>query len=532
MAVALGWDTAREPDEVLASRLLVAVRPGPKHEEPGETEGLLRPHRAQIESWLAGGGDQQRPLRLTKVHTLLRRRGVWVPYSSLHRFAKKHCGFGRQRATVRMVEPSPGELAEVDFGYLGLIPYPETGRRRKLWALIVTLCHSRHQYVHFTHSMKLADLIDGLEDAWEFFGGVTARVVLDNMRNAITRADHYDPTFQRTFAEYALHRGFVIDPAPVAMPTGKPKVERNVSYLRDNFFAGEDWRDRDHVQREAISWCLGTAGTRRHGTTQKPPLVVFEEIEKRVLKPLATARFDTPEWAGCTVHPDHHIQFRKALYSAPHRYLGRKVTVRGDRALVRIYRRGELIKTHPTQSPGGRSTDYNDYPQEQTAYALRDPQRLIRQACARGVSIGSFTRQLLSGTFPWAKLRQAQKLMRLTDKYGAQRVDRACRRALAFDLINVRRLERIIHHGLEDEATSSAVEQKVLPLEAKFLRPADSFTHHPHKEEDHHGDQDVTEDRPEEAAPLGGDDHVARSHGLRSQDKARTPGRPGVDPAG
>jgi hypothetical protein len=412
------------------------------------------------------------------------------------------------------------------------VPNPEADRRRKLWALIVTLCHSRHQYVHTTHSMKLADLIDGLEDAWEFFGGVVARLVLDNLRDAVTRAHRYDPVFQRTFAEYAAHRGFIIDPAPVAMPTGKPKVERNVSYLRDSFFAGEDWRDRDHVQREVITWCLSTAGTRRHGTTQKPPLALFERVEKCALRPLVGERFDTPEWAECLVHPDHHVQFLKAIYSVPHEYLGREVTVRGDRALVRIYRRGELIKTHPTQPPGGRSTDYNDYPQEQTAYALRDPQRIIRRARARGQSIGNFARQLLSGTFPWAKLRQAQKLLRLTEKYGAQRVDLACRRALAFDLINVHRVERIIHHGLEDEAIPDVGDQQVLALPARFLRPAESFTHRPPQEENHDDrDQAIPENRSQEAPPLGPAPDSARPGSLRPQNETRTTGLPRTDPA-
>jgi transposase len=486
IARALDWDPdEQEPDEDLARQILDRVRPGPKTSGPGETEQRLLPHLDQIRNWLdVEGPGKKRGLRLTKVHILLARQGVDVPYSSLHRFAVKYCRFGQKRMTVRMADVAPGELAEIDFGYLGLIPDPETGRRRKLWALIVTLVFSRHAYVHTTHSQKLADVIDGIEDAWEFFGGVPARVTPDNMRTAITRADRYDPVFQRTFEEYALQRGFIVDPTPPGSPTAKPHVERAVPYLRDSFFAGETWLDRDHVQREAIRWCLQTAGTRRHGTTQKSPLAVFEAVEKQALKPLAGDRFDTPAWAECKVHPDHHVQFQKALYSVSTQYLGKQVTVRGDRALVRVYHRGELIKTHPTQAPGGRCTDYEDYPQEKTAYAMRDPERLIRQARQQGTHIGRFAQALLAGTFPWAKLRQAQKLIRLADKYGAVRLDRACRRALAFDLINVRRLERIIHHALEGDTAAPTGEVQSLFDNPKFLRPAGSFTHPTQQEEE------------------------------------------------
>ena len=99
----------------------------------------------------------------------------------------------------------------------------------------MTLGYSRHQYVHVTFSQKIPDLIEGLEDAWTFFGGCVGRVVVDNLKPAVTKADRYDPIFARTFEDYARYRGFVIDPAPPYMPTGKPIVERAVPYVHENF---------------------------------------------------------------------------------------------------------------------------------------------------------------------------------------------------------------------------------------------------------------------------------------------------------
>jgi hypothetical protein len=479
----LGWNSKEQPpDEALASRVLEKLAPGSKEGGAGETERLLLPHLPRIQDWLAVE-ESRRGLTLTKVHRLLDRQGVVVPYSSLHRFATTHCGFGRKRITVRVADVAPGELAEVDFGRLGLVYDPLRERRRVAHALIVTLVHSRHQYVHVTFSQKLPDLIDGLEDAWEFFDGVVARLVIDNMKTAITRPDRYDPFFQRTFEEYAQHRGFVIDAAAAYHATGKPHVERAVPFVRENLFRGEAWLDLAHLQREAIRWCLDPAGTRIHGTTRRRPLVVFEEIEKPALRPLAGARFDTPAWAEPKVHPDHHIQFQKAIYSVPTCYVGKTVTVRGDRALVRIFHKGQLIKTHPTQEPGGRSTDYDDYPDELTPYALRDPNRIIDQARKLGPKTGRFMQELLAGDFPWAKLRQGQKLLRLTHKYGRDRVETACARALAFDLVNVRRVERIVLDGLEPSPETETPQPRVLPLPARFLRPPGSFTHHPDPKE-------------------------------------------------
>lgn len=162
---------------------------------PGDSEADLLAHQERTRQWLTPPPGEKRGLRLSKVHELLIRHGVRVPYSSLQRFAIKHCGFAeRRQVTVRMAECEPGDLAEVDFGRLGHVPDPETGRKRLLWVLGVVLPSSRHQYVHTTHSQKVPDLIGGLEDAWEYFGGTPRQVILDNLRAAVTRADRYDTT--------------------------------------------------------------------------------------------------------------------------------------------------------------------------------------------------------------------------------------------------------------------------------------------------------------------------------------------------
>jgi transposase len=439
-------------------------------------EKLLMKHKQTISEWL-----NEDKLKLTKVHIKLLRMGVNVSYSGLWRFARQHLGFGKKQITVLMADTAPGEVAEVDYGRLGIIYDPAVGRNRVLWALVVTLVFSRHQYVYVTHSQDLKSLINGIEEAWEFFGGVVRRLIIDNLKAAVVKADRYEPIFQRTFLEYSRYRGFIIDSTEVASPKGKPKVERQIPYVRENYFKGETFIDRNHVQREAIQWCLRTAGLRIHGSTRKRPRIVFEEKEKEALLPLKSPRFDVPKWEpGHKVHPDHHIRVDYARYSLPTEYIGEEVDVRADSRLVRIYHKEKIIKIHPLKPPGDKSTDYDDYPKEKTPYAMRNVDYYIQKAQQLGTYCGKFAEKLLDGDFPWAKLRQAQKLIRMAEKYGKDRLEKACHRAVHFSLNNVYRVETIIKEGQKylpfpDKDPETQEINRSLP--GRFKRPAKYFKH-------------------------------------------------------
>jgi len=460
----------------MAYRIFRAVHPERGEETEKKRDKILLPHEQRITEWL-----DEKKLTLTKVHILLARRGVDVPYIALWRFARERLGFGGAEITVRMADTEPGEVAEVDFGRLGIICDPASRRNRVLYGLVVTLVFSRHQYVYISHSQKLKDLIGGIEEAWEFFGGVVRRLIIDNMKAAVVKADRYEPIFQRTFLEYSRYRGFIIDATDKGSPKHKPTVERQIPYVRENFFKGEDFKDRDHAQREAIKWALMTAGLRIHGTTRKRPRIVFEGQEKEALLPLSGDRFDVPQWdPPHKVHPDHLIRVNHAGYSVPTTYIGKLVDVRVDSKLVRIYHKGQLIKTHSVKRPGERSIDFGDYPKEKSPYAMRNCDYYIGKAREIGKCSGRFAEKLLSGDFPWSKLRQAQKLIRLAEKYGGGRVESACRRAIAFSLFNIYRVESIIKEAisslpLSDEESVAGKSAQALP--GRFRREAEYFQH-------------------------------------------------------
>ena len=140
-----------------------------------------------------------------------------------------------------MEDTAPGEVAEVDFGRLGMIVDPETGRRRAVWGLIIVLAYSRHSFVWPTHGQTLEDIIAGLEAAWVCFGGVPKYLVIDNCPPAVAGPDPLHPRFTKGFLEYSQHRGFIADAARVRKPKDKPKVERGVQYVRERFFKGGDF---------------------------------------------------------------------------------------------------------------------------------------------------------------------------------------------------------------------------------------------------------------------------------------------------
>jgi hypothetical protein len=261
----------------------------------------------------------------------------------------------------------------------------------------------------------------------------------------------------RGFLEYAQFRGFIPDPTRVRHPRDKPHVERGVPYVRERLFKGGSFIDLADLRVQASHWCLEVAGQRIHGTTRQLPLQVFRDQEQAKLLSLDPKPYDVPAWARLRVHLDHHIEFRYALYSVPDALCppGSTVEVSADSQLVRIYHRGQMVKTHPRQPRGGRSTDPTDYPPEKSLYAMRAPDKLRKMAAELGPSIGEFAARLLEDEGPWVRFRQAQKLLALADRYTPTRLEAACARALAFELLDVRRLERILRQALDGDESSS-----------------------------------------------------------------------------
>lgn len=459
-------DVVHEVAQCVQARPLVA---------PSDEWTQVSQHRPLIERWLAGYGDT-RPLKLTKIHTLLvRDHGLTASYDTLWRFAHQELAWREKPSTVRIDDPPPGQEAQIDFGKMGFMIDPDSGRKRRLWALIVTLVFSRHQFVWPTFLQTTAAVCEGLDRAWMFFRGIVATLIPDNTKAMINDPDALDPTLVAAFLDYVQARAVFVDPARVRSPKDKPRVENQVSFVRESWFDGETFTSLVHARESAEHWCREIAGTRVHGTTRKIPREVFESIERPTMRPAPDGIYDVPIFVDkAKVHPDHHIEVARALYSVPNSYLRKHVRVRADRKLVKIYFGTELIKMHERQPPGGRATDPSDYPAGKSIYATRDVDALRAKARDRGEHIGIYAERLLGGPLPWNKMRQAYALISLCDKYGDGRVEAICQSALAFDVVSVARVAKMLKSATKPVRPEVAgkVVQLSLP---RFVRPTEHF---------------------------------------------------------
>ena len=451
-------------DEEVVGAVATQVTARPAADPSDEWSALLA-RRVSIEAWLG----RDRPLRLVRVHELLAREGVSVSYSTLLRFAHRELGWRERPATVLLDDPPPGQEAQIDFGLMGHLTDPD-GTRRRLWALIIVCSFSRYMFVWPTFVQTTEAICEGLDAAWRFFGGVLTRIVPDNPTTMVLCASSKSPTLHPGFLEYTQARNLFVDPARVRHPKDKARVENQVPFVRERWFDGETFLDLDDARRSAAHWCREVAGVRIHGTTRRVPREVFEVEERPLLGPVPSAPFDVPVWSQAKVHPDHHVQVARALYSVPTAYLGQTLEVRADRTSVRLYRQGELVKAHARVAPGRRATDPHDYPVGKSGYAQRSIEGLRSRSLEHGARVGELAERLLAGPLPWTKMRQVYGLLRLCDRYGGARVDACCARALVFDVIDVGRIERMLKAAqqLESEAKT---EGKVITLPAgRFAR--------------------------------------------------------------
>jgi hypothetical protein len=175
---------------------------------------------------------------------------------------------------------------------------------------------------------------------------------------------------------------------------------------------------------------------------------VFLQAEAPALLPTPDA-YDVPVFTKVKVHRDFHVEVAKALYSLPEQYLGEHLDARADSQLVKLYRRGVLVKTHPRQPPGGRSTDRQDLPEHKAGYALRDLTRLIGTCAGHGPNIGIYAERLLDDPLPWTRMRAVYRLLGLVRRYGPGPVEQACDRALQLDVVSVTKIASMLERATE-----------------------------------------------------------------------------------
>lgn len=433
LAVQRGWiDAANElpDDQALAAALRERKRVA------ASTVSSAEPHRALIERWIAAGVQGR------AIHAALKREhGYAGSYSAIVRIVRRVREAQPPEVTVRL-EWAAGDAAQVDFGAGPMLLHPD-GRVRRTWAFVMTLAHSRHQYVQFVWDQTVASWLGCHRRAFEWFAGVPARIVIDNAKCAIVKACAHDPLVQRAYAECAEGYGFKIDACPPHDPQKKGIVESGVKYVKGNFLPTREFRDIEDLNAQVRRWVMEEAGVRVHGTTREQPLVLFE-AERPLLKALPAVAPDLGSWHQVVVHRDCHVQHDKAFYSVPFALAGKTLWLRATDGAVAIHEDFRHVVTHlKALKPGTRRTLREHMPPQAKAFFERDRQWCVKQAVEVGPQCTQLIERLLADRIA-ERLRAAQGVLALGKRYGHARLEAACQRALAHDSVQYRTVKTIL----------------------------------------------------------------------------------------
>jgi transposase len=406
------------------------------------------------------------------IHQRLRdEEGLQVSVASLRRYLRAHYPEQARRGEVVVWRPpvEPGNEAQVDYGYMGTWAGPE-GARHRVWAFSMVLSYSRHLFVYPVLKMDQAAWVDAHVAAFGFFGSCPARVVLDNLRAGVLKPDLYDPKMNRAYAEMAEHYGVLADPARAFHPKDKPRVEALQSYIRRSFFAGRGFGSLAEMRQAAQAWCTEVAGRRTPRVLEgRTPLQAFAD-EAGALQALPALPFELARWARPKVAPDAHAQVGKTLYSVPWRLIGKHLDARATAQVVQFYSDGELVKTHPAQARG-RRTDWADLPEEKVGFFMRNPAWCAAQAALVGPACAALVDELLAVNALF-RLRQAQGVLRLGQRYGDARLEAACARATEAGDPSYKTVKGVLVAGTEAAPAQGALFGLDVPA---FLRGPGAF---------------------------------------------------------
>lgn len=403
---------------------------------------LVEPYAEEVTGWWKDG------VQGSTIHSaLVRKYGFGGSYSCVRRFLSQLKADHPEVTTI--LDFDPGEAAQVDFGKGPTIIDVYTGEIISTWFFVMTLCFSRHQYAEIVTDQKVGTWLGCHRRAFEFFGGLPQRLIIDNAKCAIIKACFHDPAVQRSYAEYAEGYGFLISPCPPRDPKKKGRVESGVKFIKRNFLPLRDFRTLPDANHQLKQWVLGEAGNRIHGSTRQRPLSMFAQTERHLLKPLPDRPPRRAQWAEVKLHGDCHVRFENCTYSAPFRLVGKTLWLRATHETVQIFHNHQLAACHPRLTrPGDRSTVDDHLPPNALAYKMRDPQWCLKQARAVGACCTELIETLFADRV-LDNLRAAQGIIRLGDKYGLDRLEAASRRALFFGNPRYQSVKTILKKGLD-----------------------------------------------------------------------------------
>ena len=429
-------------------------------------------------------GELDRELRSKKNVTLAL---LHLEYKEQHpdgyqytQFCRHYHAWRRTLDLVMRQEHRAGEKCFVDWaGQTVPIVDPGTGEiALEAQIFVATLGASSHTYAEAFPSQELEHWIAGHVHSFEAWGGVTRIVVPDNPRTGTTKAHHYEPILNATYAEMAAHYGIAIIPARPYKPRDKAKAEAGVQVVQRWILARLRHRRFFSLAElnAAITELLRALNARPFKKLPGSRQSRFDELDRPALRALPQTRYQFALWKSAKVAIDYHAQVDQHYYSVPHQHVGEHVDVRASSTTVEIFLRGRRIASHLRSSVrGGYSTTSEHMPQSHRRHLEWTPSRIVRWAEETGPQTASLVSAVMeSRPHPEQGYRSCLGIMRLGRRFGDERLEAACARALAVQALSYRSVESILKHGLDQQPLPAAT-ALVLARDHEFVRGPDYY---------------------------------------------------------
>ncbi|WP_292295107.1 IS21 family transposase [Marivita sp.] len=413
------------------------------------------------------------------IHRELRRKGVtlsllWEEYRADHpdgygysRFCELYTRWeGKLSPVMRQRHPA-GERLFVDYaGHTIDVIDPETGEVRTAQVFVAVLGSSNYTFVEATWTQSLPDWIVSHVRALDFFGGVPAQIVSDNLKAGVTKACFYDPVINRTYADMAAHYDTAVVPARPYKPKDKAKAEAGV-LLADRWILAR-LRNRQFFSLAELNAAIRPLLVQLNGKISRhlgaSRRKLFDQLDKPALKPLPVAPYVYAEWKKCRAGLDYHVAIDKHYYSVPHQLLKKELWARITDRTIEVFHVGQRVASHVrTSSNGKHSTLRVHMPAH---HQFRDdwtPERIKARAARVGPNVATFVEVVMRDRkHPEQGYRTCLGVIRLGDKFGRDRLDAACRRALEINARSYSSLLSILKNGLESRPRTRATDEPAI----------------------------------------------------------------------
>ena len=347
---------------------------------------------------------------------------------------------------------------------------PNTGEDRPAFLFVAVLGASDYTFAESFPDQQLPHWTEAHIHAFEFYGGVSRLLVPDNTRTAVTKPCYYEPEVHPTYEEMARHYSTAVLPTRTYAPRDKAKVESAVLNAERRIIAAL----RDHTFfsvaeiNTAIKRCLKDLNLRPFQKMKGCRYDLFKELDRPALLLLPQRRYESGQWRKAKANIDYHVQVDWHRYSVPYTLTQQEVEVRLSVRTVEIFHKGRRVASHLRSNlRGGFTTDPAHRPRSHQKHLQWSPGRLIDWARSIGPLCGEAVAHLLKDKpHPEQGYRACLGLMRLARAYGPQRMEAACRRALAYQACTYKSIKSILKTRM-DEQTLPEPEEASSPLIAQ-----------------------------------------------------------------